>query len=161
MSGLRNVWGSTDRRCGTSYTFGMGKSRCGGAAVVLGRHDGCFFPSGIGNDLLDILVATLRRLPVGIAERLRNLVNVKLVKESLVRALVGLRGERSHRGASEGALGSSSRNVGSVEWAIYRSNVVTNEAVFGRVNGGYEEGTMEIDAMSQATRSSVHQHSAL
>ena len=79
LSGLCNARRSAHRCCNAGCAFGMGKSRCGGAAVVLSRHDGGFFPGGIGDDLLDVLVATLRGLPMWVSERFRDLINVELI----------------------------------------------------------------------------------
>lgn len=62
----------------------------------MGGHDGGFFARGIGDDLLDILITTLRRLPMRVTERLGDLVYVELVKESLMCVLVRLCGERRH-----------------------------------------------------------------
>lgn len=74
----------------------MWKGGSGYAAVVLRGHYGGFFSCGIGDDLLDVLVTTLRWFPVGIAEAFGDCVDVELVEERLMRLLVGRGGDGCH-----------------------------------------------------------------
>lgn len=70
------------RVCGVGGTIRELGSGC--AAVVLCSEKRLLFALSFGDDLLDCLVATLRRFPVGVAKWLVDLVHVELVEESHV-----------------------------------------------------------------------------
>lgn len=58
-------------RCHSAIGIGIcRRERGGGARVVLRCEDGGFLSLRFGNDLFDVLVPSLRWLPVGISEGL-------------------------------------------------------------------------------------------
>lgn len=83
---------------GVDGGVGLVGLRSGCAAVVLCCKKGLLFALSFGDDLFDRLVSTLRRLPVGIAEWLVDLVHVQLVEQGLVRVLVRGRSDGRHGG---------------------------------------------------------------
>lgn len=103
LRGLCDVWRSAGRinrrHSTTGNDFGVREDRCRYPAVVLRRHNGSFFTSGISDDLLHVLVAALWWFPVRVAEALRNGVDIQLVEKGLVRFLVRRSGDRRHIGA--------------------------------------------------------------
>ena len=81
---LRNVWWSTN----------AGWRRR--AAVGLCVHHRGFLARRFAEDLFEVLVAALRRLPAWVAERLVYSVDVELIEQRLMRLLVRLSCEWRH-----------------------------------------------------------------
>lgn len=65
-------------------TSGWGERRRRARVVLRRHHGGCFLAGGIGEELLHVLVAPLRGLPVRVAEGARDRGDVELVEELLV-----------------------------------------------------------------------------
>lgn len=71
--------------------------RCAGSRVLLRVDQALLCAVSLGQNLFEVLVAALRRLPVGIAKGFVDLVHVERVEERRVSLLVGGRGDGRHR----------------------------------------------------------------
>lgn len=83
-----------ERRCVAAVG---GRDRRAGPRVLLRVDDALLCAVRLGQNLLEVLVATLRRLPVRVAESFVDLVHIERVEERGVSLLVGGGGDGRHR----------------------------------------------------------------